>query len=338
LVTDIFSYCARELPLWNTVSISGYHIREAGSTAVEEVAFTLADGIAYVEAALARGLAVDDFAPRLAFFFNCHNNFLEEVAKFRAARKLWAAIMKERFGAKDERSMMLRFHTQTAGSSLAAQQPYNNIIRTTIQAMAAVCGGTQSLHTNGFDEALGLPTEDSARIALRTQQVIAEESGLALAADPLGGSYLIESWTTQIETNARALISKIDELGGMLSAIEKRFPQEQIEASAYKAQRAIEDRSAIVVGVNRYEGGDGLEPPVLAISSSVEGDQRQRLTAFRAGRDSNAVAQALNNLRAAASSESQELMPLIVNCVRDSCTLGEISDALRDVFGEYRGG
>jgi methylmalonyl-CoA mutase N-terminal domain/subunit len=337
LVTDIFSYCARELPSWNTVSISGYHIREAGSTAVEEVAFTLADGIAYVEAALARGLAVDDFAPRLAFFFNCHNNFLEEVAKFRAARRLWALIMKERFGAKDERSLMLRFHTQTAGSSLTAQQPYNNIVRTTIQAMAAVCGGTQSLHTNGFDEALGLPTEESARIALRTQQIIAEESGIAAAADPLGGSYLIESWTDHIEQEVRQRLRTIDELGGMLAAIEKRYPQEQIEASAYNAQRAIEDGAAVVVGVNRYESEGGMEPPVLAISAAVESDQRQRLDAFRAARDGEAVRGSLMALKTAAGDASQELMPLIVECVRNSCTLGEISDALREVFGEYRG-
>jgi methylmalonyl-CoA mutase N-terminal domain/subunit len=336
LVTDIFAYCARDLPLWNTISISGYHIREAGSTAVEEVAFTLADGVAYVEAALARGLAVDEFAPRLAFFFNCHNNFLEEVAKFRAARRLWATIMRERFGARDERSCCLRFHTQTAGSSLTAQQPYNNIIRTTIQAMAAVCGGTQSLHTNGFDEALGLPTEESARLALRTQQIIAEESGLAMTADPLGGSYLIESWTDQIEREAKARIDKIDALGGMLAAIEQKYPQEQIETSAYLAQRAIEDQASIVVGVNRYSEDGGVQPPVLAISAQVEAEQQARLAAFRMQRDQAAANQALVALKQAAAG-SDNLMQSIVSCVRAACTLGEISDALREIFGEYRG-
>jgi methylmalonyl-CoA mutase N-terminal domain/subunit len=336
LVTDIFAYCARELPLWNTISISGYHIREAGSTAVEEVAFTLADGIAYVEAALARGLSVDEFAPRLAFFFNCHNNFLEEVAKFRAARRLWATIMRDRFGAKDERSLMLRFHTQTAGSSLTAQQPYNNIVRTTIQAMAAVCGGTQSLHTNGFDEALGLPTEESARLALRTQQIIAEESGLTMSADPLGGSYLIESWTDIIEREAKVRIEKIDALGGMLSAIDQRYPQEQIESSAYQAQRSIEDQSSIVVGVNRYSEDGGVQPPILSIAAEVETEQRARIAAYRSGRDHIKATNALTALSTAAAG-SENLMDVIVSCVRASCTLGEISDALRAVFGEYHG-
>jgi methylmalonyl-CoA mutase N-terminal domain/subunit len=272
----------------------------------------------------------------LAFFFNCHNNFLEEVAKFRAARRLWATIMRERFGARDERSCCLRFHTQTAGSSLTAQQPYNNIIRTTIQAMAAVCGGTQSLHTNGFDEALGLPTEESARLALRTQQIIAEESGLAMTADPLGGSYLIESWTDQIEREAKARIDKIDALGGMLAAIEQKYPQEQIETSAYLAQRAIEDQASIVVGVNRYSEDGGVQPPVLAISAQVEAEQQARLAAFRMQRDQAAANQALVALKQAAAG-SDNLMQSIVSCVRAACTLGEISDALREIFGEYRG-
>jgi methylmalonyl-CoA mutase N-terminal domain/subunit len=336
LVTDIFSYCAKHVPNWNTISVSGYHIREAGSTAVEEVAFTLADGIAYVDAALKRGLKVDDFAPRIAFFFNCHNNFLEEVAKFRAARRMWARIMKERFGAQDPRSMMLRFHTQTAGSSLTAQQPHNNVVRTTVQALAAVLGGTQSLHTNGFDEALGLPTEQSAQLALRTQQILAEESGVTASADPLGGSYLVESMTDWIESEAQRRIDKIDSMGGMLSAIEQRYPQGEIESSAYEAQRAIEQGSSIVVGVNRYcEEGRGEAPPVLRIDPQGEAAQVARIAAYRAGRDSTKAAAALSSLEALARSDG-ELMSPIVECVRCSCTLGEISDALRGVFGEHK--
>jgi methylmalonyl-CoA mutase N-terminal domain/subunit len=336
LVTDIFSYCAKHVPNWNTISVSGYHIREAGSTAVEEVAFTLADGIAYVDAALKRGLKVDDFAPRVAFFFNCHNNFLEEVAKFRAARRMWARIMKERFGAQDPRSMMLRFHTQTAGSSLTAQQPHNNVVRTTVQALAAVLGGTQSLHTNGFDEALGLPTEQSAQLALRTQQILAEESGVTACADPLGGSYLVESMTDWIESEAQRRIDKIDSMGGMLSAIEQRYPQGEIESSAYEAQRAIEQGSSIVVGVNRYcEEGRGEAPPVLRIDPQGEAAQVARIAAYRAGRDSTKAAAALSSLEALARSDG-ELMSPIVECVRSSCTLGEISDALRGVFGEHK--
>lgn len=336
LVTDIFSYCAKHVPNWNTISVSGYHIREAGSTAVEEVAFTLADGIAYVDAALKRGLKVDDFAPRVAFFFNCHNNFLEEVAKFRAARRMWARIMRERFGAQDPRSMMLRFHTQTAGSSLTAQQPHNNVVRTTVQALAAVLGGTQSLHTNGFDEALGLPTEQSAQLALRTQQIIAEESGVTASADPLGGSYLVESMTDWLESEAQRRIDKIDSMGGMLSAIEQRYPQGEIESSAYEAQRAIEQGSSVVVGVNRYcEQSRGEAPSVLRIDPKGEGDQVARIAAYRAGRDSTKAAGSLSSLEAVARSDA-ELMPAIVECVRSSCTLGEISDALRRVFGEYK--
>lgn len=335
LVTDIFSYCAKNVPNWNTISVSGYHIREAGSTAVEEVAFTLADGIAYVDAALKRGLSVDDFAPRIAFFFNCHNNFLEEIAKFRAARRLWATIMKERFGAKDPRSMMLRFHTQTAGSSLTAQQPHNNIVRTTVQALAAVLGGTQSLHTNGFDEALGLPTEESARIALRTQQILAEESGITAAADPFGGSYMIEALTDAIEAEAKARLAKIDALGGMLSAIEQRYPQGEIENSAFEAQRAVEQESSIVVGVNRYCESTQESTTVLRIDPAIESEQVQRLAAYKAQRDPARVATALNRLRDAAAG-AEELMPPIVECVRCSCTLGEISDTLRGIFGEHK--
>ena len=336
LVTDIFSYCAKHVPNWNTISVSGYHIREAGSTAVEEVAFTLADGIAYVDAALNRGLKVDEFAPRVAFFFNCHNNFLEEVAKFRAARRMWARIMKERFGAQDPRSMMLRFHTQTAGSSLTAQQPHNNVVRTTVQALAAVLGGTQSLHTNGFDEAIGLPTEESAQLALRTQQIIAEESGVTASADPLGGSYLIESLTDWIESEAQRRIDKIDSMGGMLSAIEQRYPQGEIESSAYEAQRAIERGSSVVVGVNRYcEESRSEAPPVLKIDPKGEGEQVARIAAYRAGRDAEQVAASLATLEALARSDG-ELMSPIVACVRSSCTLGEISDTLRRVFGEHK--
>jgi methylmalonyl-CoA mutase N-terminal domain/subunit len=336
LVTDIFSYCAKHLPNWNTISVSGYHIREAGSTAVEEVAFTLADGIAYVDSALQRGLKVDEFAPRVAFFFNCHNNFLEEVAKFRAARRMWARIMKERFGAQDPRSMMLRFHTQTAGSTLAAQQPHNNVVRTTVQALAAVLGGTQSLHTNGFDEALGLPTEPSAQLALRTQQIIAEESGIVASADPLGGSYIVEALTDWIETEAQQRIDKIDSMGGMLSAIEQRYPQGEIESSAYEAQRAVEQGASIVVGVNRYcEAIEGDAPPVLKIDPKGEAEQIARLAAYKAGRESSKALEALERLEALARSDT-ELMSPIVECVRSSCTLGEISDTLRQVFGEHR--
>jgi methylmalonyl-CoA mutase N-terminal domain/subunit len=336
IVTDIFGFCSKEVPAWNTISISGYHIREAGSTAVEEVAFTLADGIAYVEAALARGLSIDEFGPRLAFFFNCHNNFIEEVAKFRAARRLWATIMKERFGAKDERSMMLRFHTQTAGSSLTAQQPLNNVVRTTLQALAAVFGGTQSLHTNGFDEALGLPTEDSAQLALRTQQIIAYESGVVASADPLGGSYLVETMTDWIEEEARQRIEKIDAMGGMLSAIELRYPQGEIENSAYQAQRAVESGASVVVGVNKFTSQQEGSPPVQAIDASVERGRVRALQEFRNSVNRGAVQALLSRLADTARGE-ENLMPSIIECVRGGCTLGEISDALRGVFGEYQG-
>lgn len=334
LVTDVFEYCPKNVSQWNTISVSGYHIREAGSTAVEEVAFTLADGIAYVDAAVRRGLAVDEFAPRIAFFFNAHNNFLEEVAKFRAARRLWATVMRDRFGAKDERSMMLRFHTQTAGSSLTAQQPQNNVVRTTLQALAAVFGGTQSLHTNGFDEALGLPTEPSAQLALRTQQIIAEESGVIAAADPLGGSYLIESLTDAIEAEAMKRIEKIDSMGGMLEAIERRYPQGEIESSAYEAQRAMESGASVVVGVNKFRESSEEPPAVLRIDPTIEEGQVSRLKAFKGARDVARVQSTLSALQKGAQGE-ENLMPLIIECARASCTLGEISDALRFVFGEH---
>lgn len=335
IITDIFEFCSQEVPEWNTISISGYHIREAGSTAVEEVAFTLADGIAYVDAAIKKGLKVDDFAPRLAFFFNCHNNFLEEVAKFRAARRLWAKIMKERFGAKDPRSLMLRFHTQTAGSSLTAQQPSNNIVRTTLQALAAVLGGTQSLHTNSFDEALGLPTEESALIALRTQQVIANESGVADSADPLGGSFLVESFTDRIEKLSLELIEKIDLIGGMVKAIDEGFPQRCIQKSAYDYQKKVENQEEIVVGVNTNISNSEVSVPVLRIDESGEKDQVSRLTALKKNRDNEAVKIALTNLDLACKN-NKNLMPLIVEAARKRATLGEISDVMRNIFGEYR--
>jgi methylmalonyl-CoA mutase N-terminal domain/subunit len=338
LVTDIFAFCKSHVPQWNTISVSGYHIREAGSTAVEELAFTIGDGLAYLKAAQERGLSVDDVAPRMAFFFNCHNNFFEEVAKFRAARRLWATLVKERFAPKDERSLLLRFHTQTAGSSLTAQQPHNNIIRTTLQALAAVLGGTQSLHTNGFDEALGLPTEESARLALRTQQIIAEESGVALTADPLAGSYLIESLTHELEQEARKRIEKIDTMGGMLFAIEQRYPQGEIENSAFEAQRAVETCAATVVGVNKYTEDTEVAPPILEIDPRVEQDQHRRIEAWKSGRDPNRSQAALAALRKVAEGQHDGLMAGIVECVRSSCTLGEISDTMREVFGEYHGG
>lgn len=336
IVTDIFGFSNKNAPSWNTISVSGYHIREAGSTAVEEVAFTLADGIAYVEAALEVGLDIDDFAPRVAFFFNCHNEFLEEIAKFRAARRMWAKIMKERFGAKNPKSMMLRFHTQTAGSSLTAQQPQTNIVRTTIQALAATLGGTQSLHTNAFDEALGLPTRESARIALRTQQVLAEESGVADTIDPLAGSYLIENWTDRIEKESLALIEKIDAAGGMVKAIESGIPQRAIEQSAYSYQQKIESAEEIVVGVNKYCSGTEKDFPIQPQNPQGEKEQCQNLTALRKQRSEVKVDEALSSLRAAAKS-GENLMPHIIEAARRRVTLGEISDLLREEFGEFRG-
>jgi methylmalonyl-CoA mutase N-terminal domain/subunit len=334
IVTDIFEFCAAEVPRWNTISVSGYHIREAGSTAVQEVAFTLANGLEYVRAAVERGMDVDAFAPRMSFFFNAHNDFLEEVAKFRAARKLWATLMRERYDPKDPRSLALRFHSQTAGSTLAAQQPENNVVRVAYQAMAAVLGGCQSLHTNSRDEALALPTEESAKIALRTQQVLAHETGVPRFADPLAGSYLIESMTLDIERQARALVEKIDGMGGARAAIESGFVQQEIGESAYRAQRALEEKKAIVVGVNEFIEGDSMQLPILRIDESVERDQLARLRAFRENRRGDWGA-ALAALDAAARSGAN-LMPRIVDCVRADATVGEIVATLKNNFGEHR--
>jgi methylmalonyl-CoA mutase, N-terminal domain len=335
LVTDTFAYCAREVPNWNTISISGYHIREAGSTAVQEVAFTLADGIVYVEAALKAGLAVDEFAPRISFFFNAHNNFLEEVAKFRAARRLWARIMRDKFNARDPRSMMLRFHTQTAGSSLTAQQPEVNVVRTTIQALAAVLGGTQSLHTNSMDEALALPTESAARLALRTQQVIAHESGVADTADPLAGSYAVEQLTNEIEARASEYLRKIDAQGGMLRAIETGYIQREVQESAYRYQKGIESEETVVVGVNRFQVEADEKVPTLRIDPALERAQVRRLQELRQKRDSAAVDSSLAKLEEAARA-TENLLPRILDCVEAYATVGEISNRLRIVWGEYR--
>ena len=335
LITDTFAFCAAEVPKWNTISISGYHIREAGSTAAQEIAFTLADGIAYVEAALSVGLKIDEFAPRLSFFFNSHLNLLEEVAKFRAARRLWARIMKDRFGAKDAKSMMLRFHTQTAGSTLTAQQPEVNIVRTTIQALAAVLGGTQSLHTNGMDEALSLPTETAARIALRTQQVIAFESGVADVADALGGSFAIEELTNQLEQKAVEYIKKIDAQGGMLKAIENGYPQREIQEAAYEYQRAVESEKEIVVGVNKFQIEEDAGVPILKIDERIEKNQIERVRAVRAKRDAKQAETNLKNLEDAAKTDAN-LLPKILDCVENYVTVGEISNKLRKIWGEYR--
>jgi methylmalonyl-CoA mutase, N-terminal domain len=335
LITDIFSYCASEVPNWNTISISGYHIREAGSTAAQEIAFTLADGIAYVEAAISVGLEVDQFAPRLSFFFNAHNNLLEEVAKFRAARRLWAKLMRDRFGAKNPKSMMLRFHTQTAGSTLTAQQPEVNIVRTTIQALAAVLGGTQSLHTNSMDEALSLPTETAARIALRTQQVIAHESGVADIVDALAGSYAIEEMTNQLELKAVRYIEKIDAMGGMLKAIENGYPQREIQEAAYVYQKAVESQDAIVVGVNRFQMEENETIPILKVDEQMERNQIERVRAVREKRDKEKAENALAKLEEAARG-SENLLPRILDCVENLVTVGEISHRLRKVWGEYR--
>jgi len=335
LITDIFHYCAEVAPKWNTISISGYHIREAGSTAVQEVAFTLANGIEYVQQALRAGLDVDDFAKQLSFFFNAHNNFLEEVAKFRAARRLWARIMRERFGARHPDSWRLRFHTQTGGSTLTAQQPENNIVRVTTQALAAVLGGTQSLHTNGMDEALALPTEKSVEIALRTQQIIAYESGVADTVDPLGGSYYIEWLTDQIEAQAADYIERIDKLGGALEAVEQGFIQREIQETAYRTQRAIEATEQTVVGVNRFQTGAIATPDLLRVDESVRTAQSASLAELRGRRDQSQVAALLLALEKAANEPSAPLMPLIVEAVEAYSTLGEICDALRRVFGEY---
>jgi len=335
IITDIFAFCKDHVPKWNTISISGYHIREAGSSAVQEVAFTLADGIAYVDAAIKAGLDVDEFAPRLAFFFNAHNNLLEEVAKFRAARRIWAKIMKERFGAKDPRSQMLRFHTQTAGCTLTAQQPDNNIMRVTIQALAAVLGGTQSLHTNSRDEALALPTEDSVRIALRTQQVIAFESGAADSVDPLGGSYLVESLTDQIEQRAIEYIRKIDDLGGAAEAISRGFQQKEIQDSAYAYQKSTESKDQIIVGVNRFTVKEDPPKDLLKIKPEVEIAQKKALADVKARRNGSVVQQKLASLSQAAQG-TENLMPFILDAVKSYATLGEISDTLREIFGEHQ--
>ncbi|MBU0509596.1 methylmalonyl-CoA mutase family protein [bacterium] len=334
LVTDIISYCHRHLPQWNTISISGYHIREAGSNAIQELAFTFANAIAYVEAVLSTGLRVDDFAPRLAFFWGCHNNFFEEVAKFRAARRVWASIMKERFAALDPRSMMLRFHTQTAGCTLTAQQPDNNVVRVTIQALAAAMGGTQSLHTNSMDEALSLPTENSARVALRTQQIIAHESGVVDTVDPLGGSYFVESLTEQIEREVWKYLQQIEKIGGAVAAIEQHYFQKEIAAEAYRYEREIESGERIIVGVNKFKTDDTLSPPILRVKPEIERRQRQRLADLRARRDNAKAGNALRELKALARTD-QNLMPTIVAAVEQSCTLGEIADALREVWGEF---
>src|SRR2546426_5503508 len=335
LVTDIFAYCAREVPNWNTISISGYHIREAGSTAVQEVAFTLGDAIAYVEAALAAGLNVDEFAPQLSFFFNAHNDLLEEIAKYRAARRLWAHIMRERFGARDPRSLLLRFHAQTAGSSLTAQQPENNIVRVAIQALAAVLGGCQSLHTNSLDEALALPTEDSALIALRTQQILAHETGVTNTVDPVAGSYAIEHLTNEIEKGAEEYIAKIDATGGMLRAIESGFVQGEIQKAAYEFQRAVEKKDQIVVGVNDFVADEERQIPTLRIDEEIERSQIARLNALRAKRDSAKTQAALAELQRRAAT-TENLLPAILAAVEAYATVGEISDVLRRLFGEYQ--
>jgi methylmalonyl-CoA mutase N-terminal domain/subunit len=335
LITDTFAFCAREVPNWNTISISGYHIREAGSTAVQEVAFTLADAIAYVEAAISAGLEVDEFAPRISFFVNAHNNLLEEIAKFRAARRLWARIMRERFHARDPRSLMLRFHTQTAGSTLTAQQPEVNVVRTTIQALAAVLGGTQSLHTNAMDEALALPTEDAARVALRTQQVIAYESGVADTVDPLAGSYAIEELTTEIEKRVVEYLNRIDAMGGTLRAIETGYIQREIQNAAYDYQRSVESDEAIVVGVNRFQSEPGPKVKTLRVDASIEKTQVERLRALRERRNSIATEASLVSLEAAARG-TENVLPRILDCVEAYATVGEISNRLRRVWGEYR--
>ena len=335
IITDLFAWATREIPEWNTISISGYHIREAGSTAVQELAFTFANAIAYVEAAIAVGLDVDAFAPRLSFFFNAHSEFLTEIAKFRAARRIYAKLMRERFGARSERSCMLRFHTQTAGSSLTAQQPDINIVRTALEALSAVLGGTQSLHTNGRDEALGLPTEQSAQIALRTQQIIAYESGVTNTADPLGGSYYLETLTDQIENEVNAYIERIDRMGGALRAIESGFIQAEIQNAAFEFQRDIETGEKVIVGVNRYQMPGEASGPVFRIDPEIERAQVARVRELRAARDAADWGAALDSLQAAARS-SDNLMPRILQAAAANATVGEISDRLRDVFGEYR--
>ena len=335
IVTDLFAWAQRELPEWNTISISGYHIREAGSTAVQEVAFTFANAIAYIEAALTAGLAIDDFAPRLSFFFNAHSNFLEEIAKFRAARRLYANLMRDRFGARNPKSMMLRFHVQTAGSTLTAQQPDVNVIRTSLQALSAVLGGAQSLHTNSRDEALALPTEESARLALRTQQIIAHESGVTNTADPMGGSEYIEDLTAAIERGAQEYLDRIADMGGTLQAIERGFIQGEIQNAAFEFQKAIERGESVVVGVNRFRMEEQRKIPTFRLDPAIERTQIERLRQIRAGRNGKTTEEHLERLEQAARGQ-ENLMPLILAAAADYATLGEISDRLRSVFGEYR--
>ncbi|PFG74925.1 acyl-CoA mutase large subunit family protein [Tepidiforma thermophila] len=335
LITDIFAYCKDNVPQWNTISISGYHMREAGCTAAQEIAFTLANGIAYVEAALGAGLDVDEFAGRLSFFFACHNNFLEEVAKFRAARRLWAHIMRDRFEAKNPRSQMLRFHTQTGGATLTAQQPENNIVRTTVQALAAVLGGTQSLHTNSMDEALALPTEKAVQIALRTQQILAYESGVADVIDPLGGSYFVEDLTNRLEAEAREYIKTIDSMGGALAAIEKGFQQKEIQEAAYRYQMQVENKERIIVGVNEFIVAEEEQPEILRVDPAIGQRQVEKLRRLRATRDNAAVERMLDRIEQAARG-TENLVPIMIEAVENRVTLGEISHRLRKVWGEQR--
>ncbi len=337
IITNIFEYCAKHIPKWNTISVSGYHIREAGSTAVQEIAFTIANGIAYVEAAIAAGMPVDSFAPRLSFFWNAHNNFFEEVAKFRAARRIWYRLMTERFGAKQEASKLLRFHAQTGGSTLTAQQPENNIVRVAVQTMAAVMGGTQSLHTNGFDEALSLPTERAARIALRTQQVVGYESGIVDTPDPLAGSYFVETLTDEVERLAWEYIRRIDEMGGAVEGIEAGFQQSEIEQAAYDYAKGIDDGDRVIVGLNRFANEGDAEPELLAADPSLEQGQRMSLAAFKADRDHELVAARLQEVADAARGTQNLLYPM-KEALRANATLGEVSDALREVFGAYKPG
>ena len=335
ITTDIFEYCAKHVPRWNTISISGYHIREAGSTATQEIAFTLANAIAYVQAAIDAGLDVDEFAPRLSFFWNGHNHFFEEIAKFRASRRMWHRIMTERFGAKDPKSTMLRFHTQTGGSTLTAQQPVNNVVRVALQALAAVMGGTQSLHTNGYDEALSLPTEEAARLALRTQQIIGFEAGVTDTPDPLAGSYLVESMTDEVERLAWEYIERIDELGGAVAAIEQGYQMDEIEQSAYEYTKSIDDDERVIVGLNKFQIDDEPEPSVFPIDPALEPAQQARLAAYKANRDAGDVAARLEAVRETARGTDNLLYPM-KEALRAGATLGEVSDALRDVFGQYQ--
>ncbi len=334
LITDMMAFASKNVPRWNTISISGYHIREAGSTAIQEVAFTLADGIGYIQAGIEAGMDVDEFAPRLSYFFNSHNDFFEEIAKFRAARRLWAKIMKERFKAKNPRSWMCRFHTQTAGCSLTAQQPYNNVVRTTVQALAAVLGGTQSLHTNSLDETLALPTEESVTLALRTQQIIAEESSVAATIDPFAGSYFIETLTNEIQKGAEEYIAKIDDMGGIIPAIEKGYPQREIGNAAYKYQQQVERKEKIIVGVNKYIAEDEEPMPTMYIDDKVEQTQIENVKRIKASRDNRLVKERLERLKTAAKTK-ENVMPHVVDAVRAYASLGEICDVFRSVFGEY---